>query len=223
MVPYLFFHQLRAAAHRLFTWHGDRNQLSLGKGSAGFTLIELIVAVALFSIVMVICVGALLSLTTANRKAQALQSVMNNLNVAVDSMVRAIRQGDVYHCGAFPYENPADCLSGGDTFAFRPYCPNNCDSNRWRYELVNGAIKKYTSVDGVSWISQDLTAPEVTINDLKFYVVGSSAGRVSGGLDTTQPKVVIVIKGSVGTQDGGVMPYTSFHIQATAVQRSLDI
>src|SRR3989338_2524865 len=65
----------------LNTEYGIRNTY---RASRGFTLVELIVSIGLFAIVMLISVGALLALTGANRKAQALQSVMNNLNVALD-------------------------------------------------------------------------------------------------------------------------------------------
>ena len=42
----------------------------------GFTLIELMVSITIFSIVMLISVGALLSIIDANRKDQSLKSVM---------------------------------------------------------------------------------------------------------------------------------------------------
>src|SRR3989344_5257439 len=66
------------------------------RAQRGFTLVEMIVAIALFSVVMIVCVGALLALVNANRKAQALQSVMNNLNIALDGMVRSVRMGNSY-------------------------------------------------------------------------------------------------------------------------------
>ena len=59
----------------------------------GFSLVEMIVAVTLFAVVMLVSVGALLSLVNATRKARALESVMNNLNVTLDSMVRSLRMG----------------------------------------------------------------------------------------------------------------------------------
>src|SRR3990167_630199 len=94
--------------------------------NAGFTLVEMIVAVALFAIVMLVSVGALLSLTAANRKAQALQSVMNNLNVALDGMVRSIRMGSNYHCGLGTFSEARDCSdsNGGAALAFEPFGGN---------------------------------------------------------------------------------------------------
>src|ERR1044072_4174389 len=88
----------------------------------GFTLVEMIVAVGLFAVVMVVCVTALLSLVEANRKAQALQSVMNNLNIAIDGMVRGVRMGSDYHCGyGGTYAVPADCALGDTLLAFQPF------------------------------------------------------------------------------------------------------
>src|SRR3989338_4304258 len=85
----------------------------------GFTLVETIVATALFTVVMLIAVGSLLSIVSVNRKAQALHLVMNNLNVALDGMVRAIRTGSNYYCGGGGYEDPQGCSGGGgETLVF---------------------------------------------------------------------------------------------------------
>jgi len=50
---------------------------------------------------------------------------------------------------------------------------------------------------------------------MSFYVVGTTAG------DTTQPKVVITIKGTAGAAKAKTR--SSFSIQATATQRLLDL
>ena len=173
----------------------------------------MIVAVALFSIVMLVAISALLSLVDANRKAQALQSVINNLNIAVDGMVRSIREGGTYRCGSV---NPADpdCPSGGNIFYFQPYCPSGSCAD-WIYDFHDGRIWK--SESGSTAGELPLTAPEVTIDSATFYVIGAKRG----GGDITQPKVVIVIKGSAGAAKATVR--TTFHVQSTAVQRVLDI
>jgi prepilin-type N-terminal cleavage/methylation domain-containing protein len=201
------------------------------ESEAGFTLIEMIVAVGLFAVVMLVCTSALLSLVDANKKAQAMQSVTNNLNVAVDGMVRAVRMGTDYHCGASGISSsgmvPADCSQTGDTtFAFEPYhncsdpgttCDNNGNVPPWVYWYAtdsNGIGRLYKSEDG-TLVGIPVTAPEVSIDSVQFYVIGSPTG------DGLQPKMLVVIKGSAGNTK--VTVHTTFHIQATAVQRVLDI
>ena len=198
--------------------------------SSGFTLIEMIVSIALFSVVMVVAVGALLSLTGANKKAQALQSVMNNLNLSVDSMVRNIRMGRDYRCVGpsarltGPGTKTADCLSGEEEIRFtcNPDTPSCAQTSiRWGYKFGGvdcpaGALCKSTDLTASTpWAR--ITAPEVTVQDVKFYVVGTAPGNP--GNDMVQPKVIMVIKGEAGTGKAK----TTFHIQATAVQRELDL
>lgn len=52
----------------------------IATGQKGFTLVEMIVAIFVFSVVMVISTGALVSIIGANRKAQSVKSVMNNVD-----------------------------------------------------------------------------------------------------------------------------------------------
>ena len=206
------------------------------KSQAGFTLIEMIVSVALFAIVMVVAVGALLSLTGANKKAQAIQSVMNNLNITVDGMVRNIRMGTKFHCGVGDYSgsNSDNCAGGnsGFTFSCNPDTATCAfDGSRWSYQFScpvsfnsdgtcpsGGYITK--SEDGAA--AARLTAPEVSIQKLSFYVVGAIPGKApGGGIDLIQPTVIMVVTGTAGGQN--VRTQTFFHIQATAVQRELDL
>ncbi|HVU75498.1 MAG TPA: type II secretion system protein [Candidatus Paceibacterota bacterium] len=185
----------------------------------GFTLVEMIVAVGLFAVVMVICVTALLSLVDANRKAQALQSVMNNLNIALDGMVRGVRMGSNYHCGqGGSYSAPADCPLGDTLLAFEPFHEGAGAVAPWLYWFAadqNGVGRLYKSEDGTLASGVPITAPEVSIDSVTFYVIGSLTS------DNLQPKVLVVIRGTAGGSK--VTVRTTFHIQATAVQRVLDL
>lgn len=176
----------------------------------------MIVAIALFSIVMVVCVGALLSLVSANRKAQSLQSVMNNLNIALDGMARTVRMGNTYDgstgCTGNT-EGPQDCTEGSTQLSFQPY--GDATEPTWIYNFNSATHSIERSTSGSISGAAPITAPEVTIEDMRFYVVGTERG------DTVQPKVVIVVKGSAGAP--GTSARTTFHIQATAAQRVLDL
>lgn len=191
------------------------------KVNPGFTLIEMMVAVSIFAVVMMIGVGALLTLVEANKRAQAINSVMNNLNIAVESMSRSIRVGTTYHCEegvAVPapavLATPQDCPSGNGTLiAFEsslgnPALPN--DQVVYRYNSITKQIERSLDAGG-SWIA--LTAPEVSIDDFEFFVIGTTIGN------TLQPRVVIKVHGSANVPGGA----TSFTVQSSVVQRLLDI
>lgn len=183
----------------------------------GFSLVEIMVAVALFSVVMTISIGSLLSLVEANRKAQALNSVINNLNFALENMSRNIRVGNTYHCDISTFVPPnldttQNCSNGGVLFAFEGNQGDITDStDQVVYRFVNSRIEK--SIDGGTTFIP-ITAPEVTINEMKFYTVGTTRG------DTSQPRVVMTIQGTAGVSSRA---QTSFNLQTTISQRVLDL
>jgi len=191
----------------------------------------MLVAVSLFAIVMVVGIGSLLALAAANKKTQALQSVMNNLNISLDSMVRNLRMGSEFQCiggTAQTTQAPmADCGGTGGTgilFACNPISPGCTGGNtRWGYKYVaagtspcgtsSGCIAR--TVNGTTW--EAYTSSDVNIEAMHFYVLGTTPGRDDG----VQPKVMIVVQGHAG--GSSAREGTDFHIQATAVQRTLDL
>lgn len=180
----------------------------------GFTLIELLVSVAIFSVVMLVAVGSLLTMVEASRKAQAMKSVMNNLNFAMESMSRTVRVGSYYHCGvAGSIGSPQDCPQGSSYFAFEksggdPYTL----TDQVIYRLLNSRIER--STDGGSAFIP-ITSPEVIIENLQFFVVGSEPLP-----DTIQPKVVMIVRGYAEITERS---RTEFDLQTTIAQRLPDI
>jgi prepilin-type N-terminal cleavage/methylation domain-containing protein len=188
--------------------------------SRGFTLVEMIVSVALFAIVMLVCVGSLLALVGANKKVHALQSVMNNLNVTLDGMVRDIRMGSTYDGSGNCQSglDSKDCTGGGTQFSFQPY--GNGPSGYptvYRLNAVTHQLERSKNNGAFTAI----TSPEVTIESMLFYVVGTKRGCTVSPCDLTQPKVVIVIRGTAPVYNSTTK--STFHIQVTAVQRLLDL
>lgn len=166
----------------------------------------MMVSAALFAIVMLIGVGALLSLVDANRKSQALNSVMNNLNFAVESMSRNLRVGINYNCGS---ATGGDC-SGENSIYFTS---SEGKPMAYRYNDSSPEWKKIeVSEDGGNFIA--ITAKEVVIEKLAFYVDGTSSS------DTFQPRIVMIIQGTAGVKDN---IKTKFNLQTTVSQRILDL
>lgn len=167
----------------------------------GFTLVEMIVAIFIFSIVMVVAVGALVSVVEANRKAQGVKSVMNNLNFALDSMTRAIRVGTDYSCAT------TNCDSeGSSSFSFMS---TDGEEVTYTFNSTDARIERTIGTGSPA----SLTAPEVTVQELRFYLTGESPS------DSTQPRVLIVAKGLAGPTG---KTQTEFSLETMVTQRILD-
>lgn len=199
----------------------------------GFTLIEIMVAVSIFAIVMLIGVGALLTMVEVNKRAQGINSVMNNLNAAVEQMSRSIRVGSTYYCGESSVAPsplilslPNDCANqGGLLLAFEETGGDPDDITDQVVYRLNGTQLERSLCSGANqtcaggqkhgaWVA--ITAPEVEITNFRFYVTGSTP--FSGG-DFEQPRVVMVIRGTADVQGGP----TEFTIQSSVTQRLIDI
>lgn len=214
-------------------------QLIRNSSTSGFSLIEVLVSLSIFTIVVTISVGSLLVLIDANAKSQSMQVVMTNLNFTLDSMTREIRTGDGYFCAsenALPQFDanetaPAvrDCDNGDVAFSFREGAVDviaETGSRRIAYRLVDdatgaGQIQRRLG-DGVGesnggWFP--ITAADVDIETLRFVVTGSDR-FYDPAADTQTPVVTIFIAGTVRQ---GEVSGSAFSIQTTVAQSSLDI
>jgi prepilin-type N-terminal cleavage/methylation domain-containing protein len=185
----------------------------------GFTLVEILVSLSLLSVVVLICVGALLALVGADKKAQSIQAVMNDLNITIDSMARNMREGTGYDCGGISI-TVADCTDGNTVISFVPYGADPTIQNkRWVYQFVpaSGSVGGYInrSKDGGATFVR-LTSPDVTLTSVAFYVVGTNT------TDNIQPRITIVLKGTGGA-GSDARTSSVFHVEAGAVQRELDL
>jgi len=85
------------------------------------------------------------------------------------------------------------------------------------YRLSPSGTSIEKSRDGGS-IFVPVTAPEIVINDIKFFVLGALPSSGEFG-NPQQPKVLIKIRGTAGTKEGS---RTDFTIQTLISQRQLD-
>lgn len=184
--------------------------------SRGFTLVEIIVSLGLFSVVVVVALGALLSISDANRRVQKTRAVMDNVNLAMESMGRNIKLGRTYHCDTTVLGTPsavaADCSTGGIYLSFEDQYGSSTlstDQAVYYYDSVNKKImyKAYDSSYAVA-----LTSGDVTVNSLKFYVTGTTL--------KSQPKVHIVL--SAVANVGPNMNPVEIDVQTLVSQRELN-
>ncbi len=160
----------------------------------GFTLIEMMVAVSIFTVVITISMAAFLNISDIQKRAAAFRVVNDNLNFAVEIMTRDIRTGTDYCAKA--------CAPSSFNFT-------NSDGKPVEYKLDGKTIKR--SLDGGVFLA--ITSSQIEIDDLKFILRGEAAG------DGLQPLVTIVIRGSAGWKRG---MRSKLNLQATVSQRAID-
>lgn len=193
---------------------------------SGFSLIELLVSLTIFTIVITMATGTLLVLLDANAKAQNIQAVINSVTFALDSMSREIRTASGYGCRQS--NNPpapdnvsftADCTSGGNyltiiesgdsltaglTDARISYYYDDT------YYGTYGALLRRLSDE--AWYP--LTPETVRITDMEFIVTGSTAGNA------LQPTVTIFVEGEAGELNN---VSSTFSMQTSVTQRLIDL
>ncbi|MFZ3019969.1 MAG: type II secretion system protein [Minisyncoccia bacterium] len=181
------------------------------KNQKAFTLVEILVAVGIFAVIVMLSLGALANIFDANRKSQSLKAIMTNLNFAVEIMTREMRFGTNYHCGTSgTLTLPQNCTSGDNFFSFL-----SSGGNQFVYRLNQSTNQLEKSDDGGNTYL-GITAPEITIQALSFYVIGAGQGASAGN----QPKVIILIRGYAGTK---ATSQSSFSLETTVSQRVLDV
>lgn len=207
------------------------NKAKKDKQDWGFTLIEVMVSVSLFAMVMTLSLGAVLSIVDGNKKAQAINSVANNLNFAVESMVRDIKTGYAYTCRS---DSPVDYNKTSNIIN-----RNGCDASESIDSIslvstitgVKRGVKYYLDVSpltskgriykvtkdssGFSSSAYPITSPEVDIKKMDFYVDNPNSDEYLG-----QPKIFLIIK---GTATINPTQSSDFTIQTLISQRNLNL
>lgn len=186
----------------------------------GFTLIEMIVSLGVFTFVVLIALGSFLAILGAQKKAIAVGTLQENLRYSIETMLKEIRMGYNYYCGDFEnnFGQPGqsrDCNNGGKTITF---ITRNDDiiiyrSNNNRIEKYKKDIASFSTVDESEF--NPITFEEVNIENLKFFVTGSETIG-----NTDQPKVTLVITGTMGIKSKP--SFSKFNIQTTVSQRLPD-
>ncbi|MBI2639786.1 MAG: prepilin-type N-terminal cleavage/methylation domain-containing protein [Candidatus Sungbacteria bacterium] len=170
----------------------------------GFTLLEMLISTGIFSVVIVIAVGAMLSINQAQVKASNIQNIQDNVRFTFEFMAKEIRTG-------------SDFLVGGCGTA-------GCSQLRFTrqegtsvlYCFEDGAIKRQSPVIGDCGLGSAMTSSAVAVGKLFFYVVGQVLGPSDG-----QPRVTIVIEAR--SVSSTVRLETDFEIQTTVTARQRDL
>lgn len=203
----------------------------------GFTILEMMVALALFTIVMTIAAGSFLSLIGGSSQLQGEQQTMTSLNFAMDSMTREIRTGTHYYCSdnaateVADLTTPRDCKLGADSLSFvesgssiSNQLAGTTTGQRITYYVddssgQNQLMRQIGYGDSGDPAPQKMLSSDVNLKKVKgvqFFVTG--AGSLAGTGDVRQPTVTIIIQAR--DQGDTTKVYT---LETTVTQRELDI
>jgi prepilin-type N-terminal cleavage/methylation domain-containing protein len=201
--------------------------LSFNKNK-GFTLIEMLVSLSLFTIVITIAVGAFLSLIGASKGVQSEQSVITTLTFVLDSMTREIRTGANYYCAGrstltgtpAATSTTQDCgtytaTDRGLSFIEAGSSVTSGASNkRIAYYFDSSSASKTIMRRVGSGTPQSIVSEGITITNAQFFVTGTD--RLGTGTNTVQPTVTIILEARDETG-------ATTSLQTTVTQRELDI
>lgn len=177
----------------------------------GFTLVEMLVSVAIFSIVVMISLGAILTILDANRKARTLTEVMNNLNFSVETMTRSLKTG-VEPASAGDILSVGAIILTEDGFAREKtrYRLNKTADERGQIEQCISTNLSEATCDSNKWFP--ITSELVDVKE--FYA------EVFGDVDLNQPRTQIFISGTVKINE---KISSNFSLQTTVSQRRLNL
>lgn len=197
----------------------------------GFTLVELLVATAVFIFVITLTTGALFSAQALNIRLQQTQSIMDSLNLGIELMIRDMRYGSNFYCtstvqnigGRRSCPHSASGSQSGSVLVLSPPVALRGSSNvltdRVVYFVANGILYKNEYPTGISpRLNIQITPNDVTVSAISFFVTGAES--VPEG-DTNQPVVTLSIHGVTIPAKQSERP-VEFNIETTVVPRAID-
>ena len=193
--------------------------------AGGFTLVELMISMTIFTILVTIGIGSVLSALNQHFVTTNIRSIVDSLNFTMEDMSRNIRTSGEIRCVVSgdigPYTNSTDDVMPAN-------CPALAGSNKIVFKAIDGTNVTYVmtaptattdpssilKVSGDTGIPEVIIPPEVKINFAKsgFTVTGAT------GSDKLQPRVTIRLSGTI-TYKNVTSP---FSIETTVTARQLD-
>jgi len=175
----------------------------------GFTLVELMMGIALFTLLLGGIFGVLIFGIQLQRKSLVRQEISGQLSFSMEYMSRALRmairdeKGACLSSSDLNYENP-----GGNDSIIR--FVNHLQGNDCQEFFLDGHTLKYKK--GIGALEQlfDFSSPQLNVRNLEFYIIGQSS------TDSFQPRVTISLDVNADELS------SPLHLQTTISQRNLD-
>jgi prepilin-type N-terminal cleavage/methylation domain-containing protein len=197
--------------------HSDRFVAS--DRTKGFTLVELLVAVALFAIIVDVAAGGFVRALRAQRQTSALLAANSNASLVLEQMFREMRTGSDF-IGENLYD-PCPVSSDPTTKICKEITFVNAmgESVTYSYGVDSnefGVVKRN---------NLPITGSNVDVKDLGFIILGEKPSSETGcssascGLDAYPPRITITL--SISPRETSVNE-NILHLQTTVSARKLD-
>lgn len=184
--------------------------------NSGYTLIEMLVSIFLFSVVVTGLVGVMISVFRVQAKAIALKDVLDNARFSLELVTRELRTGS-----NFQYSTPPGCPGQGLQFTSHN---QGTPQERFYYVIDTDGDSEYDAIMRVAMlvagsvdcgIAQQFTAEEVIINPVRSILSGETPGATDG-----QPRITISM--TARSRNPRFGQDSAFTLQTTIVQRERD-
>ena len=196
-------------------FHTSRREVNLTRSLKGFTLVEMLVSIFVFTVIMFISSGAILSVMSANRKNQADKVVFSNFSFALETVARELRQGYSYASAAAATNLPGGAISSGG-IAFQSNT-SGAASHVAFYHITNTTDKYLVRCEGntsfalsgcnISSNSTRVTGKDVSLDTFSFSI----------SPDTRFVRLNLIGSASLGTGTNAIR--TNFSLQTSVTTR----
>lgn len=184
----------------------------IGTKDKGFTLIELVVVMAVFLLIIGVAVAILLSVIQQQRRILSQQELLNQVSYAMEHMSKALRMAEIDINGF--------CINEGSSYMLTEKgirfknATDNGDCEEFYLDLDRDSGKNILKEKKNFGNGAPLISEKFTINSLKFIIVYNNLPATSTQPGLSQPRVVI----SLDIQSGEA----SQKIQTTISMRNLN-
>ena len=218
----------------------NKNRVYPEDSRGGYTIIETMIAISLFTIIVTAGVGALLNANLVHNQSSNMRSIVDSLTFIMEDMSRHIRTGYNYRCydlgnqwspdyAQFPILNePQSCALGKVIVFEEAYGEFNASNGDDQWVYLIGSLSGGTDYNIYKSTQGGLNGTFVQLNDSAIRISPESSIAILGAEhpsnplqngDIQQPLVTIKIMGEIQYKD----IITPFSLQTSVSQRLIDV
>ncbi len=210
------------------------------KNKEGFTLVEVLVSVTLFTVVAVVGISAVIVAKSSYEKNQAMKATSDSLMFVVEDISRTARLGDLYRCinisgtpsvNLETIEEPFDSIPGQNCegVSYEPFW--NAESGDPQDQIIYVFAEAEDGIGALFTRSvDDQTAgglievygqyfQRITPSNLNIDLTRSGFDVIGSEDLTSQPRIVVRIHGTITERN----QETNLSLQTTISQRAIRV